>query len=1025
MYPPPMARASSVWAVSLDMPPANRTFSGPPRATGISVPGARPEDPTPKRTRSGLSRSTRDGSLARRQSSLLRLSASIASAHTEREVCHAVVDGLHDEALGYDFLGVFLLDPVSGDRVLGAAIGWADIPSDMRVAPGRGLSARPLTDGKLRYTPDVTEEPEYVPGLSSGSEVDLPLKAGDEVLGVLVVESREPHAFGPEDLEILTAAAQHAGIALARIRLLEEQHRVVESERRRADEREALLATITDLSAELELSRLLEAVLSRAVTLLGAAGGELATFDAERSELVIAANHNMREDSRNARLKVGEGAMGHVVRTGEQMIIPDYQIWEGRSRKYARIDAHAVVVAPLLIGKRPVGAINVWHEDPSRSFSEADRRLLNLFGQQAAIALENARLFTAGRRERQYFEVLVRNSPVAIVVLDVEHRVLTCNPAFEALYGYTRDEVAGKNLDDLITTPETRAEAVSYTVQAADHQTVQGIGQRRRKDGTMVDVEVLAVPVVVDGERTGMMGIYHDVTELLSARKVAEAANSAKSQFLASMSHELRTPLNAIIGYSEMLEEEAAEQGHDGYVPDLQKIRSAGRHLLALINDVLDLSKIEAGKMELHLETFELRPAIDAVAATVTPLIEKNGNTLRLELADGLGAMRADVTRVRQVLFNLLSNASKFTERGTITLRAGREHRTGGDAIVMTVEDTGIGMTPEQLGRLFQAFSQAETSTSKKYGGTGLGLAISRMFCEMMGGEITVASTPGKGTAFTVRLPVEVRDPAEVAPAVVAVEPAGRAGTVLVIDDDPASRQLVARMLTKDGFRVVEASNGEEGLRLARAEHPDVITLDVLMPGLDGWGVLTALKDDPALAAIPVVMLTITDQQNLGFALGAAEYLIKPIERARLSAVLSRYRRGPGAGVLIVEDDADTRAMLRRSLEKEGWSVSEAENGRVGLERVASVEPALVLLDLMMPEMDGFEFLDQLRLRPGTAPDVVVITAKELTEEDRRRLNGGVRDVVQKRSQDIDFLLADVRSRVTAHARRSASGAPA
>ena len=311
-----------------------------------------------------------------------------------------------------------------------------------------------------------------MPGLSSGSEVDVPLKAGDEVLGVLVVESREPNAFGPEDLEILTAAAQHAGIALARIRLLEEQHRVVESERRRADERDALLATITDLSAELELSRLLEAVLSRAVTLLGAAGGELATFDAERNELVIAANHNMREDSRNARLKVGEGAMGHVVRTGEQMIIPDYQTWEGRSRKYARIDAHAVVVAPLLIGKRPVGAINVWHEDPSRSFSEADRRLLILFGQHAAIALENARRFTAGRRERQYFEVLVRNSPVAIVVLDVEHRVLTCNPAFEALDGYTRDEVAGKNLDDLITTPETRAEAVSYTVQAAAHPRV-------------------------------------------------------------------------------------------------------------------------------------------------------------------------------------------------------------------------------------------------------------------------------------------------------------------------------------------------------------------------------------------------------------------------------------------------------------------------------------------------------------------------------------------------------------------------
>jgi PAS domain S-box-containing protein len=945
------------------------------------------------------------------------------------DVCRAVVDGLHDEALGYAFLGVFLLDHASGDRVLGAAVGWADIPPDMRVPAGRGLSARPLADGQLRYTPDVTREPEYIPGLSSGSEVDVPLKAGDEVLGVLVVESREPNAFGPADREILTAAAQHAGIALARIRLLEEQHRIVAEERRRADERDALLATITDLSAELELSRLLEAVLARAVTLLGASGGELATYDESKGELVIAANHSMQEDSRGTRLKLGEGAMGLVVRTGEQLIIPDYQTWSGRSQQYAKIDARAAVVAPLLIGRRPVGAINVWHEDPARSFSESDRRLLNLFGQQAAIALENAHLFSAAQRERQYFEVLVRNSPVAIVVLDLEHRVLSCNPAFEKLYGYSQVEVIGRNLDDLITTTETRQQAVSYTQQASEDQLVQGFGQRRRKDGSMVDVEVLAVPVAVGGERVGMMGIYHDVTELLEARKASEAANTAKSQFLANMSHELRTPLNAIIGYSEMLEEEAAERGHADYVPDLQKIRAAGRHLLALINDVLDLSKIEAGKMELHLDTFELRPALEAVASTVSPLIEKNGNSLRLDLADDLGTIRADMTRVRQVLFNLLSNASKFTERGTITLRAIREPSAAGEVVCFTVQDTGIGMTPEQLGRLFQAFSQAETSTASKYGGTGLGLAISKMFCEMMGGQIGVASTPGVGTTFTVRLPREVRDSREAVPAAVAPGAAasGAAGTVLVIDDDPEVRQLLARMLGKEGFRVIEATGGEEGIALARAERPDVITLDVLMPGLDGWGVLAALKNDPELASIPVVMLTIMDERNLGFSLGATEYLTKPIERAQLSAVLARYRRTSGAGVLVVEDDAATRTVLRRALEKEGWTVTEAENGRVGLERVAASPPALILLDLMMPEMDGFEFLDGLRSgrTAGAPPPVVVITAKELTDADRQRLNGGVRGVVQKGSQDIDELLEDVRTRVAAYTRRSGTQAPA
>ena len=983
--------------------------------------------PTPPSAPEPLSATARAAARAdaplRRQSALLRLSAAIASAESEADVCRAVVDGLHDEALGYAFLGVFLLDAATGDRLLGAAVGWADIPAGLRIPAGVGLSARPLADGQLRYTPDVTKEPAYVPGLFSGAEVDVPLRASGEVFGVLVVESREPNAFGQHDLEILTAAAQQAGIALARIRLLDEMHRMVDAERRRADEREALLDTITDLSTELELSRLLEAVLSRAVTLLGAAGGELATYDEGKGDLVIAANFNMHEDSRGTRLKAGEGAMGLVVRTGEQLIIPDYQTWAGRSAQYARIDARAVVVAPLLIGKRAVGAINVWHEDAARSFSDADRRLLNLFGQQAAIALENARLFTAARRERKYFEELVHNNPVSIVLLDTEHRIVSCNPAFEALYGYREAEVIGEVLDHLVTTPESRHEAVALTVQASENRMVQQFGKRRRKDGSLVDVEVLAVPVVIDGEDVGMMGLYHDISELLSARQLAEAANSAKSQFLASMSHELRTPLNAIIGYSEMMEEEADERGLVGSVADLQKIRSAGHHLLSLINDVLDLSKIEAGKMELHLEAFDLRVCIEAVASTVAPLVEKNGNRLALDLAADLGAIHSDVTRVRQVLLNLLSNASKFTERGVITLRAARD----GDAVALVVEDTGIGMTPEQQGRIFEAFAQAESSTTKKYGGTGLGLAISKMFCEMMGGSIDVASTPGQGTVFTVRLPVETREGAAPVDAAGATPAPGEyAGTVLVIDDDPAARQIVARTLAKDGFRVLEAGNGEQGLALARAERPDVITLDVLMPALDGWGVLAALKSDPALASIPVVMLTITDERTLGFSLGASEYLTKPIERARLREVLQRYRHASDAGVLIVEDDAPTRALLRRSLEKEGWRVSEAENGRVGLERLDAERPALVLLDLMMPDVDGFGFLDGIRARAlERPPAVVVITAKTLTDADRLRLNGAVRDVIEKGAQDLEGLLHEVRRRAVEHARRPSAGSAA
>jgi CheY-like chemotaxis protein len=373
-----------------------------------------------------------------------------------------------------------------------------------------------------------------------------------------------------------------------------------------------------------------------------------------------------------------------------------------------------------------------------------------------------------------------------------------------------------------------------------------------------------------------------------------------------------------------------------------------------------------------------------------------------------------------------LSNAAKFTEQGTIALEVTRDGDAGtGEWVLFSVRDTGIGMTPEQLERLFEAFAQAEASTAAKYGGTGLGLALSKRFCEMMGGTIAVESTAGTGTTFTARLPAVISEAAgSVASATAAdaasTEPSGdgAAGLVLVIDDDATARALMTRILGKEGFRVLEAADGETGLQLARDERPDVITLDVVMPGMDGWTVLSALKEDPALSDIPVVMLTIMDDKNLGYALGASEYLTKPIDRERLATVLARYRRGSAeAAVLVVDDDAATRTVLRRALEQQGWQVTEAENGSVALDRVAEQRPELVLLDLMMPEMDGFEFLAAFREREGCrGVPVVVITGKDLTEAERQRLNGGVQWIVEKRGLDRDRLLAHLRGLVAGRA---------
>ena len=668
-----------------------------------------------------------------------------------------MVQGLYEQALGYDFLALLLVDQETGDRVLVASAGWEEAPPELRIRPGTGLSERPLLDGRLHYTAQVTQDTRYLPTRNTGSEVDVPMKVGQELVGVLVVESNRPEAFGAEDFEILTAAANQAAIAIGRARLMA-------AEREKASEQQALLDTISDLSAQLELGSLLQAVLERAVSLLRVSHGELAIYEAESEELVVVASHITmgKRETTGTRMKIGEGAMGHVALTLEPLVIPAYHEWTGRSEQYAKVDFHGVMVAPLLIGGKLVGAIAVMDRDPLRRFGNDDLRLIQMFASQAAIAVENARLYTTSRQQQQYFQELVDNSPVAIVTLNVDHDVVSCNPAFEKLFDYTQQEVIGKNLDDLITTDETRKEAISYTEQALGSHRVKAISKRCRKDGSLVDVEVLGVPVVVDGKRVGLMALYHDISELLDARREAEAANSAKSQFLANMSHELRTPLNAIIGYSEMLREEAVDRDLAEFVADLGKIGSAGHHLLKLINDILDLSKIEAGKMGLSVEVFELAPLVDDVLTTAVPLAERNRNALEAECGV-VGSMRSDPTRVRQVLLNLLSNACKFTQAGTIRLEARSD---GEDWIEIEVRDSGIGMTEEQMGRLFEAFSQAEASTAAKYGGTGLGLAISRRFCRMMGGDIDVRSAPGAGTSFTVRLPRVVTEDrlAEVAP---------------------------------------------------------------------------------------------------------------------------------------------------------------------------------------------------------------------------------------------------------------------
>ncbi|MCP4544543.1 MAG: GAF domain-containing protein [Chloroflexi bacterium] len=865
------------------------------------------------------------------------------------------------------------------------------------------------------------------------SWLGAPLIIHEEIVGILALDSVELDYFTRDHARLAAAFADQVAIAIENARLFDE------TERRMAE-----LATLTEigqaLSSTLRIDEVLQLVYNQTRRVMYAENMIIMLYDQARQEIECALSNNLDDVAVGDRFPVNTGLTGTIIKNRQSILLRDDKTNEDLGAEQVGLSSSSWLGVPMMVGERVLGVIIVQHYSTPNIYDESHQILLETIANQAAIAIENAHLFEQIQREKQHTEALILNSPTAIVVGDVGHKVISWNPAAEKLFGYTQAEAVGRHIDDLVSTEVLQAEAFAYTQQAEDGNVVRAITRRSDRDGNLLDVQLLAVPLVVEGERIGNLVIYHDITELQRARQEAEAANKAKSTFLATMSHEIRTPMNGVIGMTSLLLDTNLTSEQREFT---ETIRQSGDSLMTIINDILDFSKIDAGRMDLEKQPFDVRKCVESALDLLIARAADKG----LELAYLVDkqvpvAVIGDVTRLRQILTNLLGNAVKFTEQGEVVIQVTSKQVTksvnGQDVadheLHFSVRDTGIGIPPNRMDRLFQSFSQVDASTSRRYGGTGLGLVISKRLSELMGGAMWVespSSVPptgederGGGPGSTFHFTIQASAASVPTPAYLQEShPDLQGRRVLIVDDNATNRRILDLQTRSWGMLPRDTALPAEALEWVRQGVPfDVAILDVQMPDLDGMMLAGKIRQERDARSLPIVLLSSLGRREAGEVQDEfLPYLVKPIKSLQLYNVLeeilvgkeqqmqprdvaSKPRFDPEMAkrsplrILLVEDNAVNQKLALRLLERMGYRADMAGNGLEALEALRRQTYDVALMDVQMPEMDGLEATRTIcREWPRQQrPRIIAMTANAMKEDRDICLAAGMDDYISK-----------------------------